>query len=520
MSCFRFGPFTLFAARRQLFVGDRETKLGARALDLLVALVTRAGEVAGKQDLMAIVWPHEVVEENTLRVHMAALRKALASGDPATRYIASIPGRGYSFVVPAVVVAATPHPPATAPAAPYSVGPYSTAPHPTAAMPVAARPDWERRLPRLDFTLLGRQETIATLDHQLARHGVVSLVGPGGIGKTSVAIAVARQVAARHPQGIWFIDLTLLPQSADTVDVALAVARAIGLEASIDGLYPRLGRRLGEGRQLLILDNCEHVVKATAGLVEIVLAQAPSLRVLSTSREPLRATREQVHLLPCLSTPAATVASMREALRYPAIELFIQRALAADHRFEASDADAVWIAHICQGLDGVPLAIEHAAAMVRAFGLKGLAASLDDRFLLLCGARRTAISRHQNLEALLSWGYELLTDPEQRLLRWLSVFRGPMRLSDILALVTPDHMEPHVTLGTVHSLVLKSWLFPSAGGDAAAFRLHAVARAFAHQRLLSCGEPPAWLRRPRGVAAAAPPPEATVRPQSAARLNG
>lgn len=499
MSCHRFGPFTLHVSRRQLFVGDRETKLGGRALDLLVALVERAGEVVDTPSLMALVWPRQVVEDNTLRVHLAALRKVLSAADPGMRHIANIAGRGYSFVAPVQPVA------------------------PSDSALRAPRLDLDRQLPRLDVSLLGRDDTIAALDQQLDRERVVTLTGPGGIGKTSVAVTVARRIAARHAQGLWFVDLSLLPAGADAVDAALAVARLVGVAPAIDGLYLRLGERLAQGSHLLILDNCEHVVRAAAELVDALGRLAPALRVLSTSREPLCVTREQVHVLPSLALPEAGVCSLRDALASPAVALFVQRARAADHGFEPDDADAGWIAHICQGLDGVPLAIEHAAAMVRAFGLKSLAASLDDRFLLLCSSRRTAISRHQNLEAVLDWGYALLSEGEQRLLRWLSVFRGPVRLQEVLALARTDATEPPVTLATVHGLVLKSWLFPCTGKAEPSYRLHAVARSFAHQRLLTNGGPPPWLpraRTPSSTATAAPPPRAPARITRVARLNG
>jgi predicted ATPase/DNA-binding winged helix-turn-helix (wHTH) protein len=506
MSCHRFGPFLLLASRRQLFEGTRQVKLGARALDLLLVLVRRAGAVVSKQELMAQVWPQEVVEDNTLRVHMAALRKALGASDGGVRYIANIAGRGYSFVAPAVQVAPPPLeelPTAPAPLneladpRPVPAGPpalVSPARTPTAMSSEheadlhAPTPPGLQHLPRPCGPLLGRNDTLEALDRQLARYGFVTLVGPGGIGKTSVAVAVARKVGHRYLEGLWFVDLAALAPHASPLDVAFAVARAVGVDRSIEGLFERLHKRLaathaGE-RRLLILDNCEHVVKGVVSLVESLLAPTPGLHLLLTSREPLRAMGEQVYLLPCLPMPGASVPSLADALHYPAVQLFVQRAQAADQGFAPTDADALWIAHICHGLDGVPLAIEHAAAMVRTFGLKGLAASLDDRFLLLCGAHRNAISRHQNLQALLRWGYDLLSEPERRLLRWLSVVRGPIPLGDIVSFIAPDMMDRQEVLAVVHSLVNKSWLFPRVG-DQPSYRMHAMARSFAHQMLMA-----------------------------------
>lgn len=564
MSCHRFGPFLLLASRRQLFEGTRQVKLGARALDLLAVLVARAGEVVSKQELMALVWPQEVVEDNTLRVHMAALRKALGAGDGDARYIANVAGRGYSLVVPAVSVAPPPLdelptapapldesapaavatglpraqasafagavPSATPAAGSATASPASSSaslsasssaassshalPRATAARTTAPRDDVStalrglaalsalaaeeggalaptppgfQQLPRPSGPLLGREGTVDALDRQLSRYGFVTLVGPGGIGKTSVALAAARQLHPRYPNGLWFVDLATLPALASPMDVAFAVARALDLDRSIEGLFERLRLHLGAAsvgeRRLLILDNCEHVVKSVGQLVESLLAALPGLHLLLTSREPLRAVGEQVYLLPSLPMPGDPVPSMAEALHSPAVQLFVQRAQAADQTFDPCDTDAGWIIHICQGLDGVPLAIEHAAAMVRTFGLKALAASLDDRFLLLCGAHRNAISRHQNLQALLRWGYDLLSEPEQRLLRWLSVVRGPIALADILSFVAPATMDRQQVLEVVHSLVNKSWLFPRPG-DTPGYRMHAMARSFAHQMLM------------------------------------
>ncbi|SEK40680.1 AAA domain-containing protein [Roseateles sp. YR242] len=527
MSCHRFGPFLLLASRRQLFEGSRQVKLGARALDLLVILVERAGAVVSKQELMAQVWPQEVVEENTLRVHMAALRKALGAGDDAPRYIANIAGRGYSFVAPTVAVDACPVAPpdarlaASAPLPPGGGDTSATraihAPAVSGPETHAPVPPWLQHLPRPGALLLGREDTLEALDRQLARYGFVSLVGPGGIGKTSVAVAAARQVGERYREGLWFVDLAALAPHASPLDVAFAIAGAVGVERCIERLHERLRARLAANaageRRLLILDNCEHVVKAVASLVETLLAPTPGLHLLVTSREPLRAMGEQVYLLPCLPMPGDGVGSMEEALHYPAVALFVQRARAADQTFEPGDADAVWIAHICHGLDGVPLAIEHAAAMVRTFGLKALAASLDDRFLLLCGTHRNAISRHQNLQALLHWGYDLLGDDERRLLRWLSVVRGPIPLSDILSFIPPEMMDRQAVMEAVHNLVLKSWLFPRPG-DLPAYRMHAMARSFAHQMLMAEAQQAPFQLRQRDLAfhhaalprRAAPPP--------------
>jgi DNA-binding winged helix-turn-helix (wHTH) protein len=297
---FAFGAFRLIPAQRMLFEDGRPLRLGSRALDILVTLVESAGETIRKDQLIARTWPDTVVDEGALRVHVAALRKALGDSQAGKRYIANIPGRGYSFVAP---MAREQRQPATAP---------------------PDRAVVRGNLPALLTRIVGRDDIIAASAAQLARRRLLTIVGPGGIGKTTVAVAVAETVSASYRDGVWFVGLAPLP---DPDLVASALAAVLGI--SLPGLNPVSGltASLRDRQALIVLDNCEHVIGAAAALAEELLRAAPRISILATSREPLRAEGEWLHRLASLALPPGSVdLTPGEALRYPAVELFDERA--------------------------------------------------------------------------------------------------------------------------------------------------------------------------------------------------
>src|SRR3954470_7575766 len=287
-----FGPYRLLAARRLLLEGDKPVRLGSRAFDILAALVERAGEVVGKEELIARAWPGTFVEESNLKIQVSALRRALGDGQGGHRYIVTVPGRGYNFVAPVSLEA--PPPPTIA-----SAGAHN--------------------LPLAVTRMIGRDETVAALVSRLSRERLVTIVGPGGIGKTTVALAVAERVIADYEHGVWLVDLAPL---GDPRLVPSTVATVLKLEVRSDDPLPWLVAFLADRRMLLVLDSCEHVVDTAAALVAEVLRRAPGVRVLATSREPLRVGGERLHRLPPLDFPAEPAGlAAAAALAFPAVRL-------------------------------------------------------------------------------------------------------------------------------------------------------------------------------------------------------
>jgi DNA-binding winged helix-turn-helix (wHTH) protein len=256
-----FGPYRFLAAQRLLLEGDRQVRLGSRAFDILAALVERAGEVVGKEQLIARAWPKTFVEESNLKIQVSALRRALGDGQGGNRYVITVPGRGYNFVAPVRREAPSrgPPPPRVA----------STAAH---------------NLPFAVTRMIGREDAVLALVSRLSRERLVTIVGAGGIGKTTVALAVAERVTTNYEHGVWFVDLAPLgdPRLAPSV-----VAAVLGLEMRTDDPLAALVAAVRDKRMLLLLDNSEHVVDAAAGLAAALLGGAQGVSILATSREPL-----------------------------------------------------------------------------------------------------------------------------------------------------------------------------------------------------------------------------------------
>ncbi len=279
-----------------------------------------------------------MVEAN-LTVHVAALRRALRDGQADNRYIVNIPGRGYRFVAPVTFV---------------DQQRYVTPP-----LAAAVRP---HNLTAQLTRLIGRAEVVANLAQQLTTQRLLTIVGPGGIGKTAVALDAAARLVGDYEDGVWLIDLAPI---ADPRLVPTALASALRLEISSDDPVPGLIAAVRDRQMLLVLDNCEHVIEEAAALAAGVLRGSHGVQILATSREPLRVEGERVHRLsPLGSLPASVRLGASEALRFPAVQLFVERAAAAMNEFELSDADAYSVGDSCRRLDGVPLAIELAAGRV------------------------------------------------------------------------------------------------------------------------------------------------------------
>jgi predicted ATPase/DNA-binding winged helix-turn-helix (wHTH) protein len=462
-----FGSFRLFPAQQLLLENGAPVRLGSRALEILAALIEQPGELISKAELMARVWPDTFVDENTLRVHVAALRRALGDGQPGRRYLTNVPGRGYCFVAP-VDISEPEQPPAL-----------------PADMPMPAH-----NLPISRSRIVGRAKAIDGLRDQLTKQRLVTIVGDGGIGKTTVALALAEALLPTYEHGVRFVDLAAIE---DPQFVPGAVGTTLGLALHPEDAIPRLVDAIKDKQMLIVLDSCEHVIEAAASLSEQLLAQAPWVRILATSREALRAEGERVHRLQALDVPTnAPEATVADALTSPAVQLFVERAAAIVEGFELNDAEAPIISDICRKLGGNALAIELAAARVDAFGIQQLAVLLDDRFRILKQGKRTAQPRHRSLTAALDWSYEFLPDAEQTVLRRLSVFAGVFTLDSAIAVAEDGEID---IVETVANLVAKSLVSADVGGAVVLYRLLDTTRAYTIQKLIENREFEACARR-------------------------
>ena len=461
-----FGPFRLHPERHLLLKGGRPVPIGSRALDILIALIDHAGDLVTKDQLIAHAWPKSIVEESSLRAQIAALRKALHDGGRDAHYIAAVPGRGYRFV------AAISH-----------IDGWST------KGGTAAR---KSNLPVRLAPVIGRADVISTLSVRLKRCRFVTIVGPGGIGKTTVAIAAAADLSHLYRDGVCFMDSTPL---VDPGLLPSVLASALGLAIISETVLEDLAALLRDKQLLIVLDNCERIAEAAAQAAEQILKSAPDVHILATSRELLRAEGESVYRLSPLDTPP-TVAGLTaaRALTFPAVELFVERATASIEGFKLCDADAPIVADICRQLDGIALAIELAAGRVDAFGLRGVAERLDDRFRLLKGGRRTALPRHQTLAATLDWSYDVLPEFERVILRRLSIFAGGFTYDSAAAVVAGIENPPGDIVDGMAHLVAKSLVSADVDSTPIRYRLLETTRAYALAKLTESGELPALSR--------------------------
>jgi predicted ATPase/DNA-binding winged helix-turn-helix (wHTH) protein len=444
----KFGPFRLDIRDRVIDRAGAPLRLGSRARDILTTLLERPGETISKRELIARVWPHTVVDEGTLRVHISALRRALRE-DSGRHYIENVTGHGYRFVAP--------------------VTPGRT----TEKVPELVSP----LLP-----LIGRADSISTVMARLPNRRLVTIVGPGGVGKTAVALASADRLRESYPDGVCLVDLA---GAADLFTVGLRVAAALAIATDSDKLLPDIIQHLRSRRTLVVLDSCERVVDAVAIVAEEMLIGAPNVNVIATSREPLRTRCEWVLRLDPLDFPMApSPLTVEQALGFPAIQLFAERAAASLHDFELRDTEVAAVVDICRRLDGLPLAIELAAArVVDLCGVRGLAAGLYDVLGLLTRGYRTAAPRHYSLRAMLAWSYDMLSAVEQIALKKLALFTAPFDLASATAMVIGEAIDATDVLDILANLTAKSLLVADAAGEKVLYRHFETSRAFALEKL-------------------------------------
>lgn len=466
-SAISFGPFRLFPKSRLLEKEGSPLHVGGRALDILIFLAERPGEVVDKRELVKRIWADVNVDEGSLRFHVAALRKALGDTGKSARYVVNVPGRGYCFVASF----AQPAPPAAQPT-------------------VDILPP--RSLPTPLSKMVGREEIVEKISNGLSLQRFMTVVGPGGIGKTVVAVTVGHRRSADFGGRVFFVDFGPL---RDASHIATTIASALGLTISAEDPTPALLTFLKTGPALLIFDSCEHVLDALAPLVERIVREAPQLRVLATSRESFRSEGERIfRLFPLDCPPEREGLDVAEVLAYPAAQLFVERIAQSSGPFQLSAEEAPLVASICRRLDGIALAIELAAGRVNAYGIAGTASLLDSRFSLQWRGRRTAVPRHQTLAAALDWSYDLLPPAESATLRRLSVFAGPFSPEAAASVAAGDGLGASETLEAIDSLVAKSLISPY-GSRTLRYRLLDTTRTYAHGKLNELGETGQVARR-------------------------
>jgi predicted ATPase/DNA-binding winged helix-turn-helix (wHTH) protein len=472
-----FGPYSLHDKSRLLEKDGVPVKLGSRALDILRLLVSRAGDVVSKNELLAHAWPGLVVEEINLRVHIAELRKALGDGKEGARYVTNIPSRGYCFVAPVRHIAAS----AAASASARASG-----------LPETPAPVLPHRLERM----IGRDDVLRELSQRLLSERFVTLRGPGGIGKTTVAVALAHDLSAKFEGQVRFLDFSMVK---DATLVAGTVAWALGLVVHHFDPTDSIVDYLRNRRLLLVLDSCEHVVEVVARLAESIHQQAPGVSILVTSRESLLVEGEQLfELVPLEGPPQGAGLSASEVLAYPAAHLFAERATAAGYRAEIADDDADVLAEICGKLDGIALAIELAAVRVGTHGLREIVTLLDGRLKLEWRGRRTAPPRQQTLGATLDWSYGLIGESERTVLRRLSVFAAPFTLQGATAVAGQESDPTERIVELLEQLVAKSLIAVRPDDASTRYRLLDTTRAYATQKLADSGEAKSIARRHAG----------------------
>ena len=442
--------------------------LGSRALDILIYLAERPGEVIAKQELIDHVWSDVTVEEGSIRVHVAAIRKALGDGQFGNRYIANIKGRGYSFVGTVVPLAGN----------------------------TESRNDKFRhqgRLPVRPIMMIGRETVVSEVSDKLRNERFVTLLGPGGIGKTTIALAVGRAVAEEFGGKVHFVDLESL---TDPRHVAGAVATSLGLALKSKDPGLELVDLVRSRKLLIILDSCEHVIEAVALVAEQLYQETEQVHLLTTSRELLKVEGEHCcRVLPLDFPPDGSEQTANAVLRYPAVQLFVRRVAARAGSVVLTDEEAPFVAEMCRKLDGIPLAIELAAGQVAALGIKNTVARLVSRLELLRLSHRTAVPRHRTLKATLDWSYDLLSDAERIVFRRIAPFVGHFTLEGARYVAGELGAGTGEIFDAIAGLVEKSLIATRIDETQAQYRLLDTTRAYALEKLEEHAEVDVVFRR-------------------------
>ena len=463
---FQSGECAIDLALRELRVRGSVVPIGRRAFAILSVLVQAANETVIRDHLVERVWGGEPVGDGTIDVHILAIRKALG---PHRWMLKTISGRGHRLVGTWTRQSGDRPVPVFAPSHAFNA----------------------TTLPANASELIGRTTSLEYLREACSAYRVVTLIGPGGIGKTALAIELARSLLSQFEAGVWFVELTSL---ADPNLVPLAVAEAIGLQTAGGAVSAEaVARGIGHGRLLLVLDNCEHLIDAAARLVDVIVRRSQHAVVLATSRETLRTDGECIYRVPPLEVPPDDSVQVGEVLGNSAVQLFLRRTEELHATGLRDEQNLRLIAMICRHLDGIPLAIEFAAARAASLGIARVASGLRDRFALLTTGHRTALPRHQTLRAVFDWSYTLLSEAERLLLHRLAVFPGGFGFDAVCAVM--HDRSPAEVRDSIVNLIAKSIVSFDRSIQVGRWRLLETVRAYALDKLAASGEWKSVARR-------------------------
>jgi predicted ATPase/DNA-binding winged helix-turn-helix (wHTH) protein len=464
---YEIGPFRLDADARVMTRSGLPMPLGSRAVAVLSTLVERPNEYVRKDRILDAAWPGLIVEESNLAVQIAAIRRVLAQVPGGERWVETLSRRGYRFV-----------------------GPVATL---TDARPEGTATTGRRtNLPEPLTSFVGREHEIADIKRLLPSSRLLTITGIGGIGKTRLALQAAAEAMEAYRDGVWFVELAPL---ADPSLVPSAVAQVLGIsEATGKPLLQTLCARVKARQLLLLLDNCEHLLESCAQLADAMLRSAAGLTVVATSREPLQIAGERTYPLAALSLPDPS-ARAENVARAEAVQLFVERAQRHRPDFELTAAHAPALAKLCIHLDGIPLALELAAARVRSLSVEQINSRLDDRFKLLIGGARTALPRQQTLRGTLDWSYGLLSEQERAVLRRLAIFVGGFTLEAAGSVVSGEALDESSVTDVLAQLVARSLVVADTNDADARYRMLETTRVYALEKLDEAGETDATRRR-------------------------
>ncbi len=456
---YEIGPFSLDPAAGVLSCGGHPVALGARAVAVLTALVKQPNQYVRKESILDAAWSGLVVEEGNLPVQILAIRRALAQAPGGERWVETLPRRGYRFVGPVTKI--------------------------EDGIPQERVGGCKRSNLSAPLTsFIGRERELVEIKRLLPDKRSLTIVGVGGIGKTRLALQVAVEVMDAYRDGVWLVELGSI---SDPLLVPTSVAQVVGVhEKSGTALTQALCAQLKARQLLLILDNCEHLVESCAALVDAVLRSAPEATIVATSREPLHVAGEQIYLLQTLSLPDPS-AGVDVIRRSEAVELFVERARRQLPDFALTAARATVVAELCTHLDGIPLALELAAARVRSLSVEQINERLHDRFKLLTSKTRTVQVRQQTLRSTFDWSFDLLGEEERAVFRRLSIFPGSFTLEAASAVASDAAIDEFAVIDRLSQLVARSLVVADTNDVGARYRLLETTRSYALEKLTEAG---------------------------------